>query len=357
MSFKAASMFPGDLFDAASRFAADTASAASARGSAWPHAVQMGWPAMLIAESLGGAGGSLVDLGAVIEANAREASVLPLVGRCATVPVFLAAAGGEAAQQCLRALAAAQMDLDVADATKLCAHVGSDGAVCVDGLLEGFDLSVPASHLLLVVQDLLLCVPVAALPPPVSRHRGIDGRITADLQLDGLQLPASAALQRGAAVTAAATMAADAGALVVSIDMAATMGALIEHTIAHLETRVQFDVALASFQVLRHRIVELYVQYESASVLLARMVADVVSTGHLKSRDASLAKLYVGDLARTAAEAAIQLHGGMGLTADLPAARLAQRLLGATFAHGGRAHHLARLQGLRADTSVKLASV
>lgn len=356
MSFRAASMFPGDLFDAASRFAADAA-AANAATASWRHAVQMGWPAMLIAENLGGAGGSLVDLGAVIEANAREASGLPLVGRCAMVPVLLAAAGAEASQPCLRALAAAQVDLDVADATKLRARVGSDGAVCADGLLEGVDLSVPASHLLLVVQDLLLRVPTAALPPPISRHRGIDGRVTAEFQLEGLQLPTSAVLQRGTAVMAAATMAADVGALVVSIDMAATMGALIEHTIIHLETRVQFGVALASFQVLRHRIVELYVQYESASVLLARMVADVVSTGQLKSRDASLAKLYVSDLARTAAEAAIQLHGGMGMTADLPAARLAQRLLGATFLHGGRAHHLARLQGLRAEATAKLVSV
>ena len=48
----------------------------------------------------------------------------------------------------------------------------------------------------------------------------------------------------------------------------------IEQCIAYLSTRVQFGVALSTFQVLRHKVVEMYVDYESASVLLARLVAE-----------------------------------------------------------------------------------
>jgi alkylation response protein AidB-like acyl-CoA dehydrogenase len=151
-------------------------------------------------------------------------------------------------------------------------------------------------------------------------------------------------LQVGSAARRAAAVSEDLATLATALDIAATLGASIEHCIAYLSARVQFGVALASFQVLRHKVVELYVDYESASVLLARLVAETVASGQLASRDASLCKLYLNALARRGAETAIQLHGGMGMTAELPATRLARRLLCAEFEHGDRFAQLSRLQ-------------
>ncbi|MDE2456126.1 MAG: acyl-CoA dehydrogenase, partial [Burkholderiales bacterium] len=174
----------------------------------------------------------------------------------------------------------------------------------------------------------------------------IDGGEGADLLLAGLELPAAAVLQTGAKARAAAVAGADLATLVTAIEIAATLGATLEHCIEHLSTRIQFGAALSSFQVLRHRVVDSYVQYESASVLLARLVLDTASHGRLASRDAALCKLYLNDLARRGAESAIQLHGAMGMTAELPAARLARRLLCAEFEQGDRRQQLARLQAL-----------
>ena len=82
MHYTADTMFPGDLFDAAARFAKDAQAEADLLG-AWRQAQAMGWPALLVDEARGGAGGTLADLGAVIEGCARQASGLPLVRRCA----------------------------------------------------------------------------------------------------------------------------------------------------------------------------------------------------------------------------------------------------------------------------------
>jgi alkylation response protein AidB-like acyl-CoA dehydrogenase len=356
MSFQTAPLFPGDLLDAATRFAADVAADATARSgpdaaagpdlsAAWAQAVQMGWPALLIDEVLGGPGGSLADLGAVLEGAARHALPLPLVRRCAQVPGLLMALGA-AAEPALRGLASGELDIDPADGSALQVLALADGGVRLSGALEGLDAGLPASHRLVVAGDCALLIPDAALPKPAERYLSIDGRRSADLQLHGLELPAAAVLARGPAVATAEQAAADLAVLAISIEMTATLGASVEHTIAYLLQRQQFGVALASFQVMRHRVVDLYVDQECASALVARLVADSLARGQIAPRDAALAKLYLNQLARRAAEASIQLHGGMGMTAELPATRLARRLIVTEFEHGHRAHQLRRLAAL-----------
>lgn len=342
MQFTADTMFPGDLFEAASRFAADSL-AAGDRHDAWRQAAAMGWPALLVDEARGGAGGTLADLGAVIEACARHALGLPLVRRCAQVPALLMAAGSEAADEPLRALCAGEIDVDGVDGTTLTITALQGGGVRLAGTLEAVDAELPFTHVLVAAGEHLLLMPHSALPAPSARYAGIDGARIADYEVTGLELPASAVLQSGEAARRAAATARDLATFVTALDIAATLGATIEHCITYLSTRVQFGVTLASFQVLRHQVVELYVDYESASVLLARLVADTVASGQLTARDAALCKLYLGTLARRGAEASIQLHGGMGMTAELPAARLARRLLCAEFEQGDRFSQLARL--------------
>lgn len=342
MQFSADTMFPGDLFEAASRFAADSGADGDLQ-NAWRQAAEMGWPALLVDEARGGAGGTLADLGAVIEGCARHALGLPLVRRCAQAPAMLMAAGGAAADAALRALCAGEIDLDVADGSALSVTPLPGGGVRLSGTLEATDAELPFSHVLAAASGHVLLLPQSALPAASARHVGIDGARIADHVVTGLALPASAVLQSGEAAQRAAATAQDLATFATTLDIAATLGATIEHCIAYLSTRVQFGVALSTFQVLRHKVVELYVDYESASVLLARLVADTVASGQLTGRDAALCKLYLSNLARRAAEASIQLHGGMGMTAELPAARLARRLLCAEFAQGDRFAQLARL--------------
>ncbi|MGE0310944.1 MAG: acyl-CoA dehydrogenase family protein [Lautropia sp.] len=352
MPFTADPLFPGDLFDAASRFAANAVTAiddADARHAVWRRAVEMGWTALLVDEARGGAGGSLADLSAVVEACARHAPGLPLVRRCAQAPSLLMAAGTVSADAALRALCAGEIDVDVGDGTALALLEMPGGGLRLDGTLAGLDAGLPWSHALVAAGNALLMLPRTILPDPHARYAGIDGMRCADVALDGLLLPASSLLVRGPAAIAAVGVADDLAALVTAVEMGAALGATIEHCIAHLSGWTQFGVALSTFQVLRHRVVDLYVQYESAGVLLARLVREAVSKGRLASRDASLCKLYLNEVARRAAEASIQLHGGMGMTAELPASRLVRRLLCAAFEAGDRKWHLARLAATSPD--------
>jgi alkylation response protein AidB-like acyl-CoA dehydrogenase len=114
---------------------------------------------------------------------------------------------------------------------------------------------------------------------------------------------------------------------------------LVTLTIDYLNTRSQFGVALSSFQALRHRLVEMYVAYENAYGMTRQLV-----TAHAASpqapTDILAAKLYMNQVARQLGESAIQLHGGMGMSAETLAARLAVRAITGAFDHGDSAQCL-----------------
>ncbi len=343
MHYSADPMFPGDLFEAATRFASDV-SASTQRRSAWQQALEMSWPALFVAESYGGVGGTLADLGAVLEACARQGLSLPLVRRCVQAPALLVTAATEQASSALKRLCAGEWDVDVAETSDLHVAVQDDGSLTLSGRIERVDAGLAYTHVLVSSAEHLMLLPHALLPAASARYVGIDDSLCADFVVQDLHVPSTSLLARGEPAQVAAQTAQDLAALATAIQMAAALGAVTEHCIAHLSTRIQFGVALSSFQVLRHRVVDLYVAYLSASVLLSRLVQDSVDKGTLAPREAALCKLYLNTLARKGAEDCIQLHGGMGLTSELPASRLVRGLMCAQFDHGDQQFQLQRLQ-------------
>ncbi len=124
------------------------------------------------------------------------------------------------------------------------------------------------------------------------------------------------------------------------------MGALLETTRAYLETRTQFDVPIGSFQVLQHRVVDMFMAYELSRALVYRAAAAAEDAAG-RAAAASAAKVQVGKAGRMIGQAAIQLHGGMGMTEELAVGHHFKRLsmIGALF--GDTDHHLHRFAALR----------
>jgi alkylation response protein AidB-like acyl-CoA dehydrogenase len=171
----------------------------------------------------------------------------------------------------------------------------------------------------------------------------MEGRETVDVRLERLALPEGACLARGAAAQAALEQADNAALVLTLADTVAALAALIQRTVAHLQERRQFGVALASFQVLRHRTADMYVRFLGARGLLVHALGE-----HQGAAGAGPA--------RACAEAAIQMHGGMGMSEEVLATRLAQRLLASEFRYGDRLHHAMHLHAHAGATSQPLLS-
>ena len=110
-------------------------------------------------------------------------------------------------------------------------------------------------------------------------------------------------------------------------------------TADYLKTRKQFGVTLNKFQALTQRAADMYVSLElarSMSFYAAMSIAD----GNLDPVIASRAKLQVGRSGRHIAQESIQLHGGIGMTAEYPVGHYAARLTAIEHTLGSSQDHL-----------------
>ena len=158
----------------------------------------------------------------------------------------------------------------------------------------------------------------------VNRHpyQTFDGQRGAQVDLDNaLAQPLGDAVDASAAIQNAVVR-------IQSALCAEALGAMEEAlrlTTDYLKTRKQFGVTLNTFQTLTQRAADMYVSLElarSMSLYAAMSIAD----GNLDPVIAARAKLQIGRSGRHISQEAIQLHGGIGMTAEYPVGHYAARL-------------------------------
>lgn len=113
----------------------------------------------------------------------------------------------------------------------------------------------------------------------------------------------------------------------------------------YLQLRVQYGAPLARQQALQHRMADMLVSLEQARSLLHFGIERFDAEAADRWRAVSMVKVGVAEAARFVGENAVQLHGGLGVTADHPVSHHYWRLLFLSET-GGDAHHLERLDEL-----------
>ncbi|KQW63440.1 acyl-CoA dehydrogenase family protein [Variovorax sp. Root411] len=346
-------LFPGMLLDAAARFAQDNETTKDFAGT--DPVREMGWTCTLVPEEAGGVGGTLADLASIVVGLATHGVHLPVIETCAIAPLLLQAANADTCARWLEAVC--EGSAKIAPLTSLSASLDEvaltakqlDIGYALTGEAKGVDVSLAATHHLVPAtlqgsgETALFLVDHEHMPAPSATYRTMEGRRSADFKLDGLTVPAVACIARGAAVDSAIEQADNAALLLTAADTVAALATLIEQTVKHLQERRQFGVALASFQVLRHRTADMYVRYLCAKGLLMHAFQEHERGAANLRRTLRLMKVALAETARLCAEGAIQMHGGMGVSEEVLATRMAQRLLASEFRYGDRMTHASRL--------------
>ncbi len=125
------------------------------------------------------------------------------------------------------------------------------------------------------------------------------------------------------------------------------MAAVNEKTLAYMKTREQFGVAIGSFQVIQHRMVDMFMAVESSRSMVIMAALKVVSDDVTERKKAlSAAKVYLGQNARYCAQEAVQLHGGIGMTEELDIGHYFRRLTLFCSLFGSTDYHLNRFADL-----------
>ncbi|MGQ4600425.1 acyl-CoA dehydrogenase family protein [Nocardia sp. R6R-6] len=316
----------------------------------WRRLADLGVLGLSFAEADGGMGAGPVETMVVLEEFGRRLAPEPILD-AVLVPGGLVAAAGSAEQR--------QRTLpQVASGTKLLAFAHAEPgvrwpstelattAVPHDDSFELTGIKNPVPHGdsadELVVSaglpdggvGLFLVAPDA---PGVVRksYRTVDGRRGAQLELT--ETPAERLGEADAAGVIAAVLTRAQASL-----CAESVGAMEEAlrlTTEYLKQRKQFGVTLSKFQTLTQRAAGMYVSLELARSMSLYATASLVDGGD-DPVIASRARLQVGRAARHIGQEAIQMHGGIGVTAEYPVGHYVARLTAIERILGGGLEHL-----------------
>lgn len=134
------------------------------------------------------------------------------------------------------------------------------------------------------------------------------------------------------------------------------MQAMLKKTVEYLKTRKQFGVPLAGFQVLQHRMVDMFIEvHQSQSMILMTMLKLGARDRTERQSAVSACKAYMHKASKFVAQQTVQLHGGVGLTEELDIGHYFRRLTAFGSLFGDRDYHLRRFAELNQPKAKELS--
>jgi hypothetical protein len=326
--------------------------------AAWAGMAELGVVGALFDEAAGGFGGAGFDVGTVFEALGRSIVVEPFLGTL--LAGRLLAAGGadgellasiiDGSTLATAALFEADGRYDAMRVAMRAERSGEDwvltGTKAVVPMLEAADVVVVSARTggqgAAEAGISLFAVRRGAPGVEVRGYGLIDGARGGELRLDGARLDASCLVgpEGGAAPLIEAALAA--GVVALSYEALGAMGAARDATLDYLRTRVQFGAPIGKSQVLQHRMATVEIEIEQARSPAINAAASLDGDRHTRERAVSAAKYTIGRVGTLVAEEAIQMHGGIGMTWELPLSHYAKRIVMIDHQLGDEDYHLQR---------------
>ncbi|SFG64042.1 Acyl-CoA dehydrogenase [Duganella sp. CF458] len=333
---------------------------------AWATLAELGMLALPVPEEQGGFNGSAVDMMVVMQELGRGLVVEPYFVTVLGAQ-FLKLAGGQEAL--LERVAAGQLKLACALGEQQARHalndvLATDGSgagrassrvsslvsshisgrktvVLHGGQAGAFIVSARSSGAQRDTDGIsLYVVPSDSTGVQVTDYRTIDGQRAATVEFNEAHGTLLGEQGKGWTLLEAG---ADYGATLLCAEAIGAMDAIFAATLEYLKTRQQFGAPIGKFQALQHRMADMFIHLEQArSMAMLAAVKVASSDDGERRRVVSAAKARVGQAARFVGQQAVQLHGGMGVTDELPVAHYFKRLAMIEITLGDADHHLER---------------
>lgn len=189
----------------------------------------------------------------------------------------------------------------------------------------------------------LFLVPGNAAGIQKRGYNRIEGGRAAELVLDKVQVGADALLGEEGRGLSLLERVSGYAVLALTAEAVGAMDVAKDQTLEYLRTRKQFGVPIGSFQALQHRMADLLLEVEQARSAVINAAAAIADEDRVAREKAlSAAKYSIGRIGTLVAEESIQMHGGIGMTWELPLAHYAKRLVMIDHQFGDEDHHLSR---------------
>jgi len=332
----------------------------------WKQMAELGWVGIVFPESYGGAGMGFADLAVVLEALGRTLAPEPFLSTVLLGGRAILLGGSEAQQQAWlpgicegdKVLAFAQQEAKSRhDPFRVALTAKPDGkAYRLDGeKIQVLDAQV-AEALIVVARSsggerdeaglTLFLVPRDAAGLTITPQTRIDHRNAALVKLDGVRVAADAVIGANGEGAALLQQVLDGATVGLCAEMLGAMSQVFDDTVSYLKTRLQFGVPIGSFQALKHRAAKVFMEIELArsAVMAAARAADATDADFEKL--VTMAKARCSDAFVLAANEAVQMFGGVGMTDEYDVGFYLKRARVAEMTFGDAAWHRERFARL-----------
>ena len=330
----------------------------------WSQFAELGLLGLPFEEAYGGFGGGPVETMLVMEQFGRALVVEPYVATVILAGTAIRLAGNAEQKQALLPLIAEgnlklafahgerQARYDLTDVLTTATHDGKgwvlDGAKavvthgdCADKLVVSArtagERDAPVGITLFLVD---------ANAPGVAR-RGYavrDEQRAADIALSNVRVADADVLGEVGDGLAVIARVVETGIAATAAESVGAMAAMNDLTLEYSRTREQFGKPIGSYQVVQHRLADMFMAMEQgrSMAMLATMSVNEADPVE-RARNIAMAKVGVGQAGRYVSQSAIQMHGGIGMTEEYAVGHYFRRCMVIERLFGDPAYYLAKL--------------
>jgi alkylation response protein AidB-like acyl-CoA dehydrogenase len=179
----------------------------------------------------------------------------------------------------------------------------------------------------------------------------VDGRRASEVYFENVSLPAEALIGETDNALPLVERVIDEATAASLAEGMGVLAKLHENTLDYTKQRKQFGQPIGAFQVLQHRMVDMFIAVEQATSITYMATLKLAEPDRDRATAVSAAKAYVGKALRFVGQNAIQLHGGMGMTDEMAIGHYFKRATVLEGLFGSTDHHLRRYEALAFDSA------
>lgn len=332
----------------------------------WKKFAELGWLGISVSEDSGGFGGSAIESMLIMEAFGKGLVVEPFLETVIMAGGLIDDHGSDQQKSSfLEPAIAGEMHLALAYAepqsrfnlSDIVTEAKADGDNFIINGYKSVVMNGPSADQIIVSARTsgtqldekgisLFIIDANASGLDKTNYKTVDGRRASDLTFENVSVSKENLIgdqDKGFEILDSAI---DKAILAISAEAVGAMEVLYKTTVEYTKTREQFGTAIGKFQVLQHRMVDMFMEYEQCKSLLYMATMKHEEKAEDAKKAISGLKYQVGKAGKFIGQQAVQLHGGMGVTDELNVGHYFKRLTTVGTIFGNTDYHLKKYTAL-----------
>ncbi len=332
----------------------------------WKKFAELGWLGISVSEDSGGFGGSAIESMLIMEAFGKGLVVEPFLETVIMAGGLIDEHGSDQQKSSfLEPAIAGEMHLALAYAepqsrfnlSDVVTEAKADGDNFIINGYKSVVMNGPSADQIIVsartsgtqldengISLFIIDANVSGLDK--TNYKTVDGRRASDVTFENVSVSKENLIgdqDKGFEILDSAI---DKAILAISAEAVGAMEVLYKTTVEYTKTREQFGTAIGKFQVLQHRMVDMFMEYEQCKSLLYMATMKHEEKAEDAKKAISGLKYQVGKAGKFIGQQAVQLHGGMGVTDELNVGHYFKRLTTVGTIFGNTDYHLKKYTSL-----------